>query len=733
MTMQNKTGAAARERRVASDGRRRSAGWAAGFTGVAGLGLAAAGALFIAGTVFVAVPSGCDRAAGAPGEKADYRHPRVCILGCDGMDPQLVRRMMDEGRLPNLSKLADEGAFVPLETSIPPQSPVAWSNFITGAGPGVHGIFDFIHRDPTQQCAPYFSTNRIVESHEDGPISVGSYEIAKSSVLPWVDGATNELLRRGTPFWDYLDEAGIPVQMYKLPANYPPSKSDHGHMCCLAGMGVPDAFGNQGTCQQFSSKPRRESRGTEGYKLRLRPIYRERGVFVGDLYGPTNEYRPIDPKTHEQPQMQKPLRVYPDPRNPVAKIVFENEGMLGSETVELILSVGEWSPWTEVHWHKTPIGPTSRTMARFFLQRVNPDVELYVTPLNFVPEEPETTISEPPEFASEIAEAIGPYHTQGFAEAFNARKLKLLSDEEYRIQAEEILKESERMMDYALDRFEDGVLFFYYSSTDLQAHIFWWDSDEKHPCRTPEEAARYNGVIESIYERMDQALGRCREKLGDDVTYVVMSDHGFCNFKRCVGLCTWLKNEGYLVADHGVLSDADWSKTRAYGLGLNGLYVNLKGRERDGSVDPQDRGPLLDEITKKLLALRDPDTGEKVIRRVYRAEECYRGPEVANAPDLIIGYERGYRASWNTGLGDLDKAVVFDNDNAWSADHCIAHDVVPGILFCNRKPRIDAPALIDMAPTILGIFGIDTPPQMTGRNLFAPAPAAAQMAARTSP
>jgi len=664
------------------------------------------------GIGLAALASGCDQSASAKSNgKGASRLPKICILGCDGMDPKLVQRMMDEGRLPNLSRLAKEGAFRPLTTSIPPQSPVAWSNFITGAGPGVHGIFDFIHRDPAHQAAPYFSTNRIVESEEDGPIHFFDYEVPKSMVLPWVDGATNELLRRGVPFWDWLDEREIPVHLYKLPANYPPSESKHGHMCCLAGMGVPDMFGGQGTSQQFSTKPRRKSLDPAGYKLQLRQLYNQRGAYAGEIIGPTNEL------LAKHPPMELPIRIYPDPKNDVAKLIFENEGILGDEPVELILNVGEWSPWTELHFLKTPVGPSTRSMVRFLVQRIRPDVELFVTPLNFVPAAPEAPISEPPEFAGQIADSIGPYHTQGFAEAFNARKLKLIDDEEYRIQAEGVLEESERIMDYALDRYEDGVLFFYYSSTDLQAHVFWWDSDEKHPCRTPAEAKKYNAVIEDIYVRMDEAFARCRAKLGEDVTYIVMSDHGFCNFRRCVGLATWLKNEGYLVAERGN-GDADWTKTRAYALGLNGLYVNLRWREVKGIVEPADRSALLDEITEKLLQLTDPETGQKVVRRVYRSDECYSGPATQIAPDLIIGYERGYRVSWRAGMGDIDPEVIFDNDNAWSADHCIAHDVVPGIIISNRRITLDEPALIDIAPTVLAEYGVDKPDYMTGRNLF---------------
>jgi predicted AlkP superfamily phosphohydrolase/phosphomutase len=646
------------------------------------------------------LPAGCGKEASA---ESAARGKKVLVLGCDGMDPKLLKKLMDAGRMPNFSQLASTGTFAPLETSIPPQSPVAWSNFITGAGPGVHGIFDFIHRDPSKQVAPYFSTNRITTTQTSEPWRIGKYQIQ------WVK-SQNDLLRRGTPFWDFLDERGISSAMYRLPANYPPSPSKHGHMKSIGDMGVPDALGSYGTFQHFTTRPRVESKELEGMKMRLRRD-RKTGGYVAKIQGPANEFKP------RTPVIQTSVSVYPDEKNDVAKLVYENPGLVSNETVELVLSVGEWSDWQNVIFQKTPVGPFFHTMVRFYLQRAHPDVDLYVTPLNFVPTSPEAVFSEPCDLCEEMGREIGPFYTKGFAEDYNARKQEIFTDEEYKEQAMFVLQERMKILDYALNHFDDGLLFVYFSTSDLMAHIFWWDSDEKHPCRTPEDAKKYNAVVEEVYEEIDQALGRCMKRVGEDTTVMVMSDHGFCNFTRGFGLNSWLKEKGYLVADHG-LSDADWSKTQAYGLGLNGLYLNLKGREKYGSVESAQRDALLKKISEELLAVRDPKNGVQVIRRVYRTEECYKGAETVNAPDLIVGYERDYRASWNTCLGDFDKALLVDNPSPWSADHCIAHDVVPGIIVTNRKVQKPEPSLVDIAPTILSEFGISTPDTMTGRSLW---------------
>ncbi|MCH8146594.1 MAG: alkaline phosphatase family protein [Planctomycetes bacterium] len=282
------------------------------------------------------------------------------------------------------------------------------------------------------------------------------------------------------------------------------------------------------------------------------------------------------------------------------------------------------------------------------------------------------------------------------------------------------------LLSHALANYRDGLLFFYFSSTDLQAHMFWWDSDAKHPVRAPDEAKRYNAVIEKLYARMDKVIGDVVERYGDQATILVMSDHGFCNFHRQFNLNRWLRDNGYIgpaACTH--LWDprktkvaVDWRRSRAYGLGLNGLYLNLKGRERDGIVDPVDRDALLEELREKLLGVRDPLNGEPVIAVVDRADEVYRGPFVAQAPDLIVGYHRGYRASWSTPLGDMNEEVVSDNDSAWSADHCVSAAEVPGVIFSNRPILRERPSLVDLAPTILKEFGIMPPAEMTGGSLF---------------
>jgi predicted AlkP superfamily phosphohydrolase/phosphomutase len=635
---------------------------------------------------------------------------RVIVIGMDGMDPRLCTQLMDEGAMPNLASLRRNGGFSELGTTTPPQSPVAWASFITGANPGVHGIFDFIHRDPAKQCAPYYSAAQTISSKEGW--EVGDHRIPLT-FWPFQHAPNHTLLRRhGTPFWDYLDAAGIQTWLYDIPANYPPSPSQHGHMCCLSGMGVPDLLGTYGTYQYFSEDTYSFKNDGGGYR---RPLMFDDHHATAILTGPHNTNLTKPAETHVV------FEVYRHPTEPTARIEIQGQ--------TIVLREGEWSDWRRVTFDVTmpPFLPDAEVsgICRFYVQQVHDVFRLYVSPLNIDPSSPgDQRITEPEDFARDLSESLGLFATIGFQEDHKALSNGVFNDADYATQAEHVLAERLALLDHALAEYRDGLLFFYFSSTDLQSHMFWWDDDVPHPARSPAQAKYYNDSIAALYSRMDGVVGEVIERYGDSATIVVMSDHGFCSFRRQFNLNTWLRDEGYVQprACRSILLDpdhpVDWKLTQAYGLGLNALYINLAGRERDGVVSPTEYEALLDELTLKLLAVRDPLNGQAVIARVDRGRSVYKGDQVEHAPDLVIGYHRGYRASWATTLGHIGDGIVSENDSAWSADHCIAPELVPGVLFSNRPLRRLAPTLIDLAPTILSEFGIAAPATMTGGSVF---------------
>ena len=630
---------------------------------------------------------------------------KVIVIGIDGMDPRLSDRMMKEGLLPNLEKLRAGGGFSPLGTSTPPQSPVAWANFINGAGPGDHGIFDFIHRHPEEQCANFYSAAETVPG--DGRAwDVGDYRL-QLDFWPFNHKPPATVLRRqGTPFWDYLDAAGVPSTFYDLPSNYPASPSHHGHHRCICGMGTPDMLGTFGTYQHFAENGPPETTDDGGGGGKRSPLKFEGDTAKIKIIGPG------DPFLKNTRASEVDVLVHRD-RDANAAVI-EVQGR------KILLKAGQWSPWTKLDFSLSLPMQSVPGICRFYVQEVAPIFRLYVSPINMDPAAPAQPISEPDSFVKSVAGQLGPFATTGFQEDYKARINGVFGDDEYARQADMVLEERLALLDYAVNNYEDGLLFFYFSSSDLQSHMFWWDSDEAHPIRSAGEAKKYNEHVRRLYRKLDSKVGELVDRYGAIATIIVMSDHGFANFGRQFNLNSWLRGWGYLGPPEctSIMSDVDWSATVAYGLGINGLYLNMKGRERDGIVEPGDqREALLAELIERLQAVTDTN-GESVIRGVYRSDKIYTGNATALAPDLIVGYRRGYRASWATTLGELSDEVLLNNDVAWSADHCADALEVPGVLFCNRGLRSTGPTLVDLAPSILAEFGLPTPPQMVGKNVF---------------
>jgi len=636
------------------------------------------------------------------------RTRKVIVLGFDGMDPNLCDRMMADGDLPHLAKFRDGGGYRRLGTSTPPQSPVAWANFINGAGPGTHGIFDFLHRDPKEQWRPFFSVADTVSG--EGYFEMGDHKL-QLDFWPFNHRAPKTVLgRQGTPFWDPLDAAGIDSQFYFLPSNYPASPSKHGHHRCFSGLGVPDLLGHQSSYQYFTQDGPVDPQFTGGGWHSMIFFENETSDPALELLGPQN------PFLKKRKQASIPFVVHRDQAARAAIIEI-----LGRR---IVLKEGEWSRWVRLTYRLSTasVVPDERVsgICRFYLQEVEPNFRLYVSPINVDPSDPAIRLSEPADFVEDISDRLGLFYTAGFQEAYKAARDRVFTDAEYVRQAGMVLDERLKHLDFALKNYDDGLLFFYFSSTDMQAHMFWWDSDRPHPSRPAGDVREYFDHLKGVYRRMDAVVGDVAKRCGDQATLLVMSDHGFANFGRQFNLNTWLRDQGYLGPPDAtsVETDADWSRTRAHGLGINGLYLNLMGRERDGIVRPgAEREELLTELIARLEALRDHD-GRRVIHRVRRTDRAYAGPAAALAPDLVVGYRRGYRASWDTCLGHMARDVLSDNEKAWSADHCADPSQVPGVLFANRPIRADAPALVDVAPTVLAEFGLSPPSQMVGRDFL---------------
>lgn len=617
---------------------------------------------------------------------------RVVIVGFDGLDPELAERFIEEGKLPNFARLKDGGTFRRLATTCPPISPVAWSSFMTGVNPGKHNIYDFLSRD-LGSYLPSLSSAEIRDAKRT--LKVGKYSIPLGK--PRV-----KLLRKGVPFWHYLGKSGIFSSVIRIPITFPPEKFEG---VVLSGMCVPDLEGTQGTFSFYSTQSSSKERPEGGQRI---PFRKDGGCFRAYIPGPEN---PLlrDGKT----QLQVDFSVTPDPAGQQAEIEIEGR--------RFQLRQGEYSDWVELSF-KAGLGITAHGICRFYLKELAPSLELYVSPVNIDPSRPALPISHPLIYSVYLAKLLGPYATLGLAEDTWALNEGCLDEDAFLKQCYLIHDERERMFFDALEKTPRGACVCVFDTTDRVQHMFWRFIDPRHPAAKSEaEVSRYGGVIGDLYQRMDRLVGRILDQIGDGVLMVV-SDHGFKSFAHGVNVNSWLWRNGYLALKDGArrsgewFADVDWQRTRAYAMGLNGLYINQKGRERGGIVPPGEATrSLKQELRAKLQALVDPETGVAPMPRVFDSEAAFGGPYRENAPDLIIGYAEGYRAGWDSVKGKVTESVLEDNCKAWSGDHCIDPRLVPGVLFANRKVECDRPAIIDVAPTVLDWFGLPRPLHMDGK------------------
>ncbi len=620
---------------------------------------------------------------------------RVIVLGFDGMDYTLTKEFMASGVMPNFSRLAREGQFTPLETSVPPLSPVAWSNFITGMDSGGHGIFDFLHRDP-DTIIPYNSIST-AESAEPRKLW-GCWQIPGSGSL--------ELSRKGTPFWEMLEDRGVETSILRMPANFPPTGTATHE---LTGMGTPDLLGGYGEFSFYTSELFAFG-GQEVGGGEVHEAWPEDGVVRAKLFGPPNPFW-SDKDPCREKKLELEFEAFLDDEEDVAKLVVGDE--------KLILQVGEWSEWVPVAFEMIPTQSITG-MVRFYLRQVRPEFELYASPINFDPMAPALPVSTPDDYAADLAEASGRFFTQGMPEDTKALTEEVFTPEDFLAQAEIAGREIRDQFRYVIDQFQnsrsaDRLLFYYFGNLDQISHVMFRTIDPEHPAYDPAIDKELGGVIERLYREADEVVGYTLDNMAEGTRLVIMSDHGFASFRRTFNLNSWLRDNGYLKAKNpeirkepSLFFNVDWSGTRAYGAGFNGLYVNLRDREKNGIVSEGEREALLDEIAAKLLQVVDPLTGEPAITKVYRSEEVYqdRG-QMEIGPDLVIGFAHGTRISSPSILGELSAEIFEDNIDFWSGDHGMDHTTVPGILLTDRPFKKPATSLKNLAASILAEYGID--------------------------
>ncbi len=686
---------------------------------------------------------------------------RVFVLGFDGADHRLVEQLLAEGKLPNLSKLASQGGFTSLRPTIPAQTPVSWSTFSTGLSPGRTQIFDFLKRDP-KTYRPEFA----IAEEGTKPFLLGArnregaaaalalvallvgFGLARPFLkangraalvglvlaVPagWAGWRVGKLLPRevptvtsnrlGTPFWEAAGAKGIKSIVMRVPVTFPAVDYPNGEL--VSGLGVPDVRGRIGTPSFYTSDPFFAPKNKNEFSVELVRLESNVGTIRTEVFGPYNKL------FGEPPVIKIPmtLTVLPDG----AGLKVEPQG-----SPAVTLKPGEWSPWVTFTFPFNDLVKLSG-IGRFHLASVAPEVQLYLSPINFDPVRlpPGVKISAPGSLAKRLAARFGLYKTMGWSIDTWSMSEETIDEKTFLEDVSATEGQYRKMMDGLLDEPDVKLYVQIYEFTDRVAHVMWRFLDPQHPAYDPLKAKEFAPSVEANYRVMDDIVGDVMKRAGPDDLVLVCSDHGFSTWRRSINYNTWLVRNGYLVlkqndtklADLEMLfnqgefwPNVDWSKTRAYSMGLGEIYLNVRGREGQGIVSPgAEYDALREEIRTRLSEIVDPETGEKPVSRIFTRDEAYGSYDPNLIPDLFVTNSAGYRVSWQASLGVVTEDLYEENKQVWSGDHCsLDPDVVPGILFISRPFARDRRAAIaDVPATIYSLLGVTPPEKLDGVPLL---------------
>ncbi|MEP6916406.1 MAG: alkaline phosphatase family protein [Acidobacteriota bacterium] len=653
---------------------------------------------------------------------------RLVILGFDGMDPTLVSKWMAEGRLPNLKRLADQGGIYPLGTTHSPESPTAWASFATGVNPGKHNIYDFLVRDTTTYLPDLGMVQR-----QPARFLFNYIPIARPKLTS---------IRGATSFWVTAGKAGVRSSVLTVPVTFPPEEVPNGEL--LAGLPLPDIRGTMGTFYYFATDLSRYEEGNTEFGGILKRLVVEGDVARTELVGPPNpilKQQLQALRSAASPDRAKiaALQAREDIRVPLT-IRWNRTDRTATVEIEgqsLHLEPGKMSRWVDLDFRVNFLVRV-HGMAQMLLMNAGTELQLYVSPVNWKPDNPPVPISSPPSFAADLFQRLGYYRTLGWAEATWPLNEGRMDEQTFMDDLYKAFDDRAQVILSRIDSHDSDLVVGVIESTDRVQHMMWRLIDPKSPMFDAALAAKFGDSIERVYRHADQFVGEVLQHVEPGTPVLIVSDHGFHSWRKAVNLNTWLVQQGYMTLQgqqpgEKTLGDlfsggefwenVDWSRTRAYAMGIGQIYFNLRGREAKGIVSPgAEATQLADELRGRLLTLKDPDDGASIVRAVYKRDDVYSGEYLANASELQVGMEDGYRVSWQTTLGGAPQGIVYPNMKKWSGDHGgYDYATTSGVLISSRPIAREigaGPNIMDIAPTVLKYFGLPVPGEIDGKPLF---------------
>lgn len=690
---------------------------------------------------------------------------KLIILGFDGADAKLTQKWMDEGKLPNLARLRAQGSFSPLRPTIPSQTPVSWSTFSTGLNPGRHGVFDFLKRDPKTYTPTFAAASPGSEPFLFGESNGWALGLIAAAVVALlfllllklfrlrtgvaaavalvlgiaagvgVGTAAARLLpasrvvainnQHGDTFWKLLGHAGKRVRVMRIPVTFPPKEFEHGEL--LSGLGVPDLSARIGKPFYFTSELFFTPKGNGDFSVEVVELVDNKGTIETEIKEvPDEMFHPKKEDVHIKIPMT--LTVAPDRTS----LRIQTSGN------DITLKPGQWSGWAHLTFPFNSLVKV-QGIGKFKLEALDPEIKLYLSPLDFDPTNlpPGFDVTTPAGFVKDLTREHGPFKTRGWMIDTWSPTAGTLDEQGFLEDVKQTVDKDKEILAGALAKDDWDVMVHYFEFTDRVQHIMFRYFDPKHPLYNPEGAAKWGGSIEQAYEEMDRIVGDTMKKR-PDAAIMVVSDHGFASFRRGMNYNTWLAKNGFmsltgedakrknledLFGQGNFFTNVDWSRTKAYALGLGQIYINEVGREGKGIVHPgAEYQQVAQQIKAGLEAYVDPDTGEHPVAHVFTRDEAYNGVyDPVLIPDLIPSNSEGYRVGWQDSLGGIAKTITEPNDQIWSGDHCSVYPpIVQGILFSSFKLNAPNGAYMgDVMPTILALYGVKPTTNLDGKSLLA--------------
>ena len=555
---------------------------------------------------------------------------KTLILGFDSFDPGVFEELAGRNQLPNFEKFIEHGGYSQLEVCSPPQTEVSWTSIATGADPGGHGIFDFVHRDP----ATYIPFVSILPMRKSA--------VGEQFVPPYT----------AKTFFEEAAEMGYPATALWWPAMFPARPELP--VMTLPGLGTPDIRGQLGVGTLFTSADESKKKTNV---VKLASI--SKGHYQAELPGPQTQGRD-GPRT-----ISLPIAI---------EVVDQNTARITIDNQRIELRLGHWSEIVELRF-KAGMLFNIHAITRFIATSINGVVRVYSLPLQIHPLHSTWHYSSSASFAKKLWKEVGAYLTLGWPQDTTGLEEECISDEQFLDLCQKIFDRRIQILYHLMKDFKEGVLASIFDDLDRVQHMFFHDRKD---------------IVHAWYKRLDRFVGEVSQRVNSwsgKYRYMILSDHGFSDFRKKVHLNRWLLDNNYLSMKNGGedLGGVDWTRTKAYSVGLNSIYLNVAGREGQGVVAADEIENLLLDIQTKLVEWKD--SGQSPIQKIRLKHETFNGPYTRFGPDLVVGYAPGYRASAETGLGKIPAAELEPNTEHWGADHCIESTAVPGVIFANRDLR----------------------------------------------